>query len=299
MPEIKDFLETELGLNIVRVMPNGEHLALCPLHDDNDASLFINPMKGAYHCFSGCVKGSGGLEGLFRKLRPNKDLNARFLSMFPVVYSRKSEVTKLIKDEIDTKSLPLALNNEYLEQRGISNDTVESFDIKYHQYFKAVIVPLYMRGEQVGYVRRNVVTNPKYLNSPELDRDSLLFPYDKVEPENNKIIVVEGVFDAINAYDKGVKNVVATLGGVISKGQVRLLGSLTRNIILCPDNDSAGLRIAERNTAMLSRYGFNIEYTIAPDGKKDFGDVKDFSKLQTWSYFYLKTLKKDLNYIAS
>ena len=73
----------------------------------------------------------------------------------------------------------------------------------------------------------------------------------------------------------------------------------TRVIFTSYDNDSAGLRIAERNTAMLSRYGFNIEYTIAPDGKKDFGDVKDFSKLQTWSYFYLKTLKKDLNYIAS
>ena len=51
MPEIRDFLETELGLDIVRVMPNGELLALCPLHDDNDASLFINKqLKYFYEC---------------------------------------------------------------------------------------------------------------------------------------------------------------------------------------------------------------------------------------------------------
>jgi len=301
MPDFKDFLEKELGLHVVKVTSNNEHWCFCPLHDDNDASLTINPTKGGgmFHCFSGCLKGSGGLEGLFRKLRPNKDLNSRFLSMFPVAFSRKSEVTQIKKEDIDTEILPLALNNEYLEQRGISNTTVEEFDIKYHAYFDAIIVPLYMKEKQVGYVRRNIRTTPKYLNSPDLKRDSLLFPYDKVQLDNNKIIVVEGVFDAINAHDKGVKNVVATLGGMISKGQVRLLGSLTNNIILCPDRDASGLRIAERNTSLLTKYGFNIDYTVAPHGHKDFGDVQDFSSLQTWSYFYLKTLKKDLSYIVS
>ena len=299
MPDFKDFLENELGVHVVKVTPNGEHWAFCPIHDDNDASLTINPVKGMYHCFGGCLKGSGGLEGLFRKLRPNKDLNSRFLSMFPVIYLRKPTVSAEIKDEIDTNELPLALNNEYLEQRGLSNKTIESFDIKYHAYFEAIIVPLYMKKKQVGYVRRNIKSNPKYLNSSDLNRDSLLFPYDKVELKDNQIIVVEGVFDAINAHDKGVTNVVATLGGIISKGQIRLLGSLTRNVVLCPDRDTSGLRIAERNTELLTKYGFNISYTIAPHGHKDFGDVENFSNLQTWSYFYLKTLKKDLAYITN
>ena len=301
MPEFKDFLEKEVGLNVVKVTPDNEHWCFCPLHDDNDASLTINPTKkgGVFHCFSGCLKGSGGLEGLFRKLKPNKDLNARFLQMFPVMYARKSGITQPNKDEIDPNSLPLAINNDYLARRDISNETIEKFQIKYHEYFDAIVVPLYMREKQVGYVRRNIKTNPKYLNSPDLNRDSLLFPYDKVKTVNNKIIVVEGVFDAINAHDKGITNVVATLGGVISRGQVRLLGSLTRNVILCPDRDVSGLRIAEQNTSLLSKFGFNIEYTIAPNGQKDFGDVRDFNNLQTWSYFYLKTLKKDLNYLVS
>ena len=299
MPDFKDFLESELGLHVVKVTPHGEYWSFCPLHDDNDASLTINPVKGMFHCFSGCLKGSGGLEGLFRKLKPNKDLNSRFLSMFPVMYLRKADVSKQVKDEIDVNLLPLALNNEYLEQRGLSNSTVEAFDINYLSYFDAIIVPLFMKEKQIGYVRRNIKSNPKYLNSPDLNRDSLLFPYDKVEIRDNRIIVVEGVFDAINAHDKGVTNVVATLGGIISKGQIRLLGSLTRNVVLCPDRDTSGLRIAERNTELLTKYGFNISYTIAPHGHKDFGDVKNFSNLETWSYFYLKTLKKDLAYITN
>jgi len=302
MPDFKDFLETEVGLNVVKVTSSGEHWAYCPLHQDNDASLTINPTKGMYHCFGGCLKGSGGLEGLFRKLKPNKDLNSRFLSMFPILYSRRHQTAKSVKpakDEIDIESLPLALDNSYLGTRNISNGTVEAFDIRYHAYFDAIIIPLYMNQKQVGYVRRNIRTNPKYLNSLDLNRDALLFPYDKVQLEDNRIIVVEGVFDAINAYDKGVKNVVATLGGIISKGQIRLLGNLTRNLVLCPDRDASGLRIAERNTQLLSAYGFNLSYTIAPNGHKDFGEVRDFSNLETWSYFYLKTLNKDLEYIAN
>jgi len=300
--DFQSFLETEVGLTVSRVLRSGEYIAFCPLHEDNSASLYINPMKGMFHCFSGCLRGSGGLQRLFEVLCPKKDLHSRFLSMFPAVYYKRRATAekkeKIIKFDLDVDSLPLALNNDYLISRGISEATVQRFSLKYHKSFDAIVVPLYMKNILKGYVRRNITTMPKYMNSPELDRSNILFPYDVVTCDK-RVILVEGIFDALNAHDKGLDNVVSTLGGLLSKGQIKLIGTLARTVIICPDRDDSGIRMAERNAAMLLKLGFNVEFTLPPGGYKDFGDVKKFDKLQTWSYWYLRTMQKDLSFLVN
>ena len=299
---IRSFLEDEVGLTISRVLKSGEYIAFCPLHDDNDASLYINPTKGMYHCFSGCLRGSGGLQKLFETLRPRVDLNSRFMAMFPVIHYSRREFKEEEKEEpsfdIDIEALPLAVNNEYLSSRWISDATVHNLSIKYHKSFDAVIIPLYMNHVLKGYVRRNISSNPKYLNSTDLDRSNILFPYDHAECDKS-VILVEGVFDALNAHDKGLCNVVSTLGGLLSEGQIRLIGNLARTVVICPDRDTSGIRMAERNAKLLQKFGFNVEFTLPPRGYKDFGAVKEFGKLETWSYWYLRTMQKDLQFLVS
>ena len=298
---IKTFLEDELGLTIAKVTKSGEYIAYCPLHDDNDASLFVNPHKGKFHCFSGCLRGSGGLKILFDALQPKTDLHSRFMAMFPVVYYKRRETEEKEEEspklDMDVDALPLALKSDYLDSRGISEDTVRNFSIRYHQSFDAIVVPLYMNHVLKGYVRRNIATTPKYLNSPDLDRSNILFPFDQAECDKN-VIIVEGLFDAINAHDKGLRNVVSTLGGLLSEGQIRLIGALARTVVICPDRDASGIRIAERNATLLQKFGFNVEFTLPPRGYKDFGDVKEFGELETWSYWYLQTMKKDLKFLT-
>ena len=295
--EVREFLEKEVGLNVLRETRDGEIMIYCPLHDDNNASLAVNYKTGKYHCFGGCLKGSNGMDGFLKAIRPDQDLFPRYVAMFPMTLRYEEPEPK--KDEIDVEALPLASGNEYLSFRGISDAAVEEFQIKYHRPFDSIVVPLYMNSQLKGYVRRNIRSNPKYLNSVNLDRDGLLFPFDLVEPTDDGIIVVEGVFDVLNAYSKGIRNVVATLGGAISPGQVKLLGRLSRNIILCPDRDVSGVRIADRNTQLLQKFGFNIFYTFAPDGAKDFGDVKSFKNMKTHSFFKMAALRQDLKVLAN
>lgn len=294
--DVREFLEKEAGLKVLRETRNGELMMYCPLHDDNNASLAVNYRTGKYHCFGGCVKGSNGMDGFLKAIKPDQDLFTRYVAMFPMALRYEEPEPK--KDEIEVEALPLAIDNGYLASRGISNETVKEFQIKYHRPFDAIVVPLYMKKELKGYVRRNIKTNPKYLNSVNLDRDGLLFPFDLVEPTSDGIIVVEGVFDVLNAYSKGVRNVVATLGGAISPGQIKLLGRLNRNLILCPDRDSSGVRIADRNTKILMKYGFHISYTFAPDGHKDFGDVKTFRNMRTHSFFKMAALRQNLESLS-
>jgi DNA primase len=155
-----------------------------------------------------------------------------------------------------------------------------------------------MRGELIGYIRRNISSNPKYLNSNNLPRDVIIYPFDQFEHQEGTVFVCEGPFDAIKAHQLGLKNTVCTLGGVVSDNQCRLLGELGSRIVLCIDKDDSGIRITESNTNKLTgKYGFSVEYTTAPGIAKDFGEANDLSNLEIISPYELKAINRNLEYV--
>jgi len=294
---IIEFLE-DAGL-IFTKKTGEEVVAYCPWHDDRNASLAINIHKGAYHCFNGCIKGRDGMKRLLEKLDPNRNLYQILIDRFPELYIRKYIDATPIPENVvkyDVTQLSYAVDNPYLMTRGITNQTIIDFDIKYHVSFDSIIVPIYQKGELLGSVQRNISGNPKYINSPGMDRDKAVFPLDKVECDD-KVIIVEGLFDSINAHQWGVKNTVCTFGGNVSHEQAKILATLARTVVICPDKDASGIKMAYKTTDTLMKLGLNVEYTF-PSGKaKDFGDMTDFTRLEYHSYWKLKAIQKDLNYM--
>ena len=296
---IAEFLQ-DAGLVITKNYGD-EIVAYCPWHNDTNASLAINVKKPAYHCFNGCIKGRGSLKRLLDKLNPDKNLYQIFLDSFPDLYI-KSYAYPMEKKEVedapyDVEELPSALDNSYLLNRGITNQTINEFDIKYHVAWNSIIVPIYQKGKLLGSVQRNINGNPKYINSKNMDRDRAVFPLDKVKPIDDKVIVVEGLFDSINAHQRGVINTVCTFGGNVSIEQAKTLGSLSRTVVICPDKDPSGLKMAYKTTKTLISLGLRVEYVFAPGDAKDFGDLKDFSNLSFHSYWKLKALNLNLEKI--
>ena len=293
---VVEFLK-DAGLTVTRFYGD-EIVAYCPWHEDTNASLAINVSNG-WHCFNGCGKGRS-LQSLLDKLAPNKGLYQRLLDLSPQMYFRKNPFGTEKEDTsplFDVEKLPLATDNEYLHERGIKNETIKDFNLKYHQGYNSIVVPIYQNDKLMGSVQRKIVGNPKYLNSKGMDKDRILFPFDKVQSKDDKIILVEGLFDAIKAHQEGVVNAVSSFGGNLSEIQARMLGSLARTVIICPDKDTSGIKMAHRTTDILLKLGLKVEYTFAPGKAKDFGDVEDFSKLQFHSYWKLKALKRNLNNI--
>lgn len=294
-----NFLQ-DAGLNIARSYGD-EVVAYCPWHNDSTASLAIN-VKNGWHCFAGCGKGRT-IQNLLEWLAPKKNLYQQYLDQFPQFYIKalnfdKSEEPKIV-ELYDVNELPLALDHEYLKQRGITNDSVNQFGLRYHRGFNSIIIPIYKNKQLMGSVQRRILGNPKYINSAGMDKDRILYPFDHFQPsDDNKVILVEGLLDAIKAHQGGIHNVVSTFGGNVSQYQIRDLGSLARTVVICPDKDDAGLRMAERTTKMLQKLGLGVEYTFA-QGKfhKDFGDMTDFTSLEYHSYWKLKILRRDLNYL--
>lgn len=291
---IAEFLQ-EAGLVITKTYGD-EIVAYCPWHSDRTASLCINPKQG-WHCFAGCGKGKY-MKSLLQKLEPDRDLYQIFVSQYPMFLLRDDETKEVDDDETKyiIEDLPSAKDNIYLNQRGITNQTIDDFNIRYHVAFNSIIVPIYQNGTLLGSVQRKISGNPRYINSSGMDRDRALFPFDKVQSKDDKIILVEGLFDAIRAHQEGVTNTVCTFGGHVSHTQASLLGSLAKTVVICPDKDASGLKMAYKTTSLLMTFGINVEYTFAPGKAKDFGDVKDFSQLEYHSYWKIKALQRDLKY---
>lgn len=87
----------------------------------------------------------------------------------------------------------------------------------------------------------------------------------------NEAFLVEGQFDCIQAYNKGMRNVVAVGSANISSDQLALLGRYTDNIKILFDNDNAGDRGRDRAHKKFDAF-INLKDERLPEGYKDLDE---------------------------
>ena len=88
----------------------------------------------------------------------------------------------------------------------------------------------------------------------------------------DNVIVVEGYMDTISVYQKGVKNIVASMGTSLTKQQAKLLKRYTERVTICYDGDFAGQKGAIRGLEILKEEGLDVKIAFIPD-KMDPDDV--------------------------
>lgn len=153
-------------------------------------------------------------------------------------------------------------------------------------------------------------SKPKYINSPEnivYSKGRNLFGLNVAKRNSmDKIIVVEGYMDAISLYQRGITNVVASLGTALTEHQGRLLGKYAKQIIIGYDADGAGQAATMRGLEILQNLGYDVrvlqlddpnckdpdEYVIK-NGTGRFNKCVDNSI--SLVEFKVKMLKKSLN----
>jgi DNA primase len=121
-------------------------------------------------------------------------------------------------------------------------------------------------------------SNPKYLNTKQtkiFNKSSILWNFNNIDIECDKIIIVEGYMDAIAFYRAGYKNVVALMGVEISTKHISLLNTLNnlKTIILCFDNDNAGTNANINIGKTLVEEGFNVY--IHGEYDKQYKDIDE------------------------
>ena len=119
-----------------------------------------------------------------------------------------------------------------------------------------------------------------------------------------RLLIVEGYMDAISLFQRGITNVVASLGTALTDAQGRLLRKSTEQVILGYDADGAGQAAIVRGMDILQSMGCDIR-VLQISGAKDpdefvikYGPDK-FRKCMDGAIsvveYKVKNLKKELN----
>lgn len=148
----------------------------------------------------------------------------------------------------------------------------------YDVFSRRITFPLWDKdGNIVGFsarIYRGEKDASKYMNSKEtkiFKKGETLYNYHNAKDEakrKKEVIVVEGFMDAIRLMVSGINNVVALQGTAMTTEQISLLKKLRAKVILCLDNDNAGLLATANNGEELIKNGVET-LVIRLSGEKD------------------------------
>lgn len=148
-------------------------------------------------------------------------------------------------------------------------------DSYYDTFRSRIMFPITNRfGKVVGFSGRIYMESnqAKYINSIESDifhkSDILYNYYNAIQAirQNDCVYLFEGFMDVIAAKKAGIHNCVATMGTALTTEHVNMLLGLTKNIVLCFDGDSAGIKAMKRSAFVLAKYNNMPKSVVLPDG---------------------------------
>ena len=185
----------------------------------------------------------------------------------------------------------------------------------YDRFRDRLMFPIHnTKGAVIGFGGRVLSSkdNPKYLNSPETPLFSKskelygLYHCRKYSRKINAILVVEGYMDVIALHQKGITNVVATLGTATTSSHLQVLSRTAETIVFCFDGDKAGRDAAWKalKTSLPAiTTGLVIKFLLLPEGEDpdtliNSESAKAFNKrvdeAQTLSNFLFEHIKAEV-----
>lgn len=241
-----------------------------PEHTDTNPSFRIDKTSGVFHCFSCAYRGN--IFKHFGVLTNNVSIKIVKLKDKLKALSESANGLDPIKG---AKPFPTKF-------RGISLATLREFEA-FHttaddELVDRLIIPVKdVRDKVTAYIGRHVLSdaNPRYLIRPAHATVGM-YPI-KLPDSPRNIILVEGMFDLLNMWDKGAKNVVCTFGTskLYNDTADKLLPYKVmgvEKILILYDGDEAGRTAATKLKPLIEECGFMVEVINLPDGD-DPGDL--------------------------
>lgn len=216
------------------------------------------------------------------------------------------EESEIGLSSINKDYLYLALskkNHNILDAINLGLIKEDDKDSYYDTFRQRIMFPIKNRyGKVVGFSGRIYTDSnqAKYINSIESDifhKGEILYNYhNAIQPirQLDSVYLFEGFMDVIAAKRAGLNNCVATMGTALTTEHVNMLLSLTKNINLCFDGDSAGIKAMKRSAFVLSKYNNMPNSVVLPDGLDPDEYLKKYGAENLINY--LEVNKKNVYY---
>lgn len=259
--EIIAFADKHLGNYII----HGEELVpeSCPYCNGGDSgdqrTFYVSLRTGQYCCHRGKCGVRGGWISLLKHFGEAPKINS--------VSKQFKPLTLIPEPRTDTI-------NEYFKERGISETTLDAFQIGADQTGN-IIFPFYVEGELI-YVKYRQPTRAvtKRKEWAMANTKPVLFGMDLCVPDQ-PLVITEGQIDTMSLYEAGIRNVVSVPTGCENFDWIEPCWSWLeqfQKIIVFGDNDPPGKKMIRTLTSRLGedRCWIVEEY---PDDCKDANDI--------------------------
>jgi DNA primase len=202
-------------------------------------------------------------------------------------YLKSRDFPKALADEFGLGFSPEGWDTtlNWAQKNGHSMQTLEAARLvatsesgRTYDFFRGrLMIPIHNdAGEVVAFSGRLLdpeVKAQKYVNSHETPifvKSRILFGLNKTKRaiiEAESAIVCEGQIDLMRAWQKGVRNIVASQGTAFTEPHARTLKRLAKEVVICFDADSAGQNAAQRSIDVLLREGVQVRIARMPAGE--------------------------------
>lgn len=297
---VKEYTQLrEVGLGIWQgVCPH-------PDHNDDTPSFTVWQKSNSWSCY-GCHSGKKGIDGnvgsdaiAFVQWIENLNFRQAVVKLaewnnIPIPNDknqkefRKNEALSFKYQKALYKNLDVL---EYLYDRGLDDNDIDSFYLGYDSYNNRIVFPLYDKYKNiVGFNKR--ITEPntkgevKYKNSSNSDifnKSNYLYGIHNLDDSFDEIRITEGSMDVILAQKYGVKNVVATLGTSFTEQHAKAIYKTGKTPVLIFDGDSAGKKGLYKALSYFESLGVYCKIVELPLGK-DLADMANEMKFNLEKY---------------
>lgn len=237
------------------------------------------------------LKKAGEAQPAFRE-----DLEASMVTVPKFV-----EFSQQVIDNLKNEYCESIRAQQYMENRKFNQQTMDHFDVGYSAKKDMICVPMHdPTGIPIGIIGRSI-EGKQFHNSVNLPKSRTMWNLHRARSLSSMVIVVEASFDAMRVHQAGYPNVVALLGGTLSKEQIHLFDKYFNKIVIMTDNDNkkfndncAKCRKKNFSLCVGHRPGLDLGQSIAgalhrkaifwssfkfgetyPHGAKDPGDMTD------------------------
>lgn len=255
-----------------------DYLIKClnPDHDDSNPSFRVDRVSGVAHCFS-----CGFKTNLFKYY-------GVFTNLVPIKIAKLKDKLADIKRSQIGLELPRGATPYTRAFRGISAKTLKEFnafyttDPKLEQLHDRICFPVYdIRNKYQVFVCRHTLSsgNPRYINYPNAVQMPVFPP--SAPAGSKSLVLVEGITDFLNLYDKGLTNTACTFGTNTLQNDIKLKMLPFRaqgvtHIYILFDGDAPGRKAADILKPQLEALEFIVEIITLEDDQDPGGLSQDY-----------------------